>query len=63
MSRPGTPYDNVIIEKFWNDFKIEWWDKKIILTTRDVHKQEMASLRMNTGMKPFMTACTPNSIL
>ena len=28
MSRPGTPYDNAIMEKFWNDFKVEWWDKQ-----------------------------------
>lgn len=35
MSRPGTPYDNAMIEKFWNDFKIEWWDKQIILTMKD----------------------------
>lgn len=28
MSRPGTPYDNAVVEKFWNDFKIEWWDKQ-----------------------------------
>lgn len=28
MSRPGTPYDNAVVEKFWNDFKVEWWDKQ-----------------------------------
>lgn len=35
MSRPGTPYDNAMSEKFWNDFKVEWWSKQVILTKRD----------------------------
>ncbi|WP_277950021.1 integrase core domain-containing protein [Weissella confusa] len=37
MSRPGTPYDNAIMEKFWNDFKVEWWDKQ--------HRALMSRLR------------------
>lgn len=28
MSRPSTPYDNAVVEKFWNDFKVEWWNKQ-----------------------------------
>lgn len=26
MSRPGTPYDNAPIERWWNDFKLNWMD-------------------------------------
>ena len=26
MSRPGTPFDNAPIERFWNDFKLRWID-------------------------------------
>ena len=44
MSRPGTPYDNAMIEKFWNDFKIEWWDKQIILTMEDAVKAVEAGI-------------------
>lgn len=35
MSRPGTPYDNAMSEKFWNDFKVEWWSKQVVLTRKD----------------------------
>lgn len=35
MSRPGTPYDNAIMEKFWNDFKVEWWDKQHSYTLKE----------------------------
>lgn len=35
MSHLGTPYDNAMSEKFWNDFKIEWWSKQVILTRED----------------------------
>lgn len=24
MSRPGTPYDNAMIERYWNEFKVSW---------------------------------------
>lgn len=27
MSRPGTPWDNIMMERYWNDFKVEWYDK------------------------------------
>lgn len=26
MSRPGTPYDNSPMERWWNDFKLRWMD-------------------------------------
>ena len=35
MSRPGTPYDNAIMENFWNDFKVEWWDKQHSYTFKE----------------------------
>lgn len=24
MSRPGTPYDNAPMERWWNEFKLRW---------------------------------------
>lgn len=24
MSRPGTPYDNSLMERYWNEFKVSW---------------------------------------
>lgn len=27
MSRPGTPYDNAPIERWWNEFKLRWMDR------------------------------------
>ena len=24
MSRPGTPYDNAPMERWWNEFKVRW---------------------------------------
>lgn len=35
MSRPGTPYDNAIMEKFWNDCKVEWWYKQHSYTLKE----------------------------
>ncbi|WP_272948304.1 DDE-type integrase/transposase/recombinase [Lactiplantibacillus plantarum] len=26
MSRPGTPYDNAPMERWWNEFKLRWID-------------------------------------
>ncbi len=33
MSRPGTPYDNAPIERWWNDFKLNWVDGHEMPTT------------------------------
>lgn len=33
MSRPGTPYDNAVMERWWNDFKLRWMDKHPTPTT------------------------------
>jgi len=33
MSRPGTPYDNAVMERWWNDFKLRWMDKHPMPTT------------------------------
>lgn len=27
MSRPGTPYDNAPMERWWNEFKLRWMDR------------------------------------
>ncbi|MFC6206282.1 transposase, partial [Levilactobacillus tongjiangensis] len=27
MSRPGTPYDNAPMERWWNEFKTHWMDR------------------------------------
>ncbi|WHQ55861.1 integrase core domain-containing protein (plasmid) [Lactiplantibacillus plantarum] len=27
MSRPGTPYDNAPMERWWNEFKLRWIDR------------------------------------
>ena len=29
MSRPGTPYDNAPMERWWNDFKLVWLAKRV----------------------------------
>ena len=44
MSRPGTPYDNAIMEKFWNDFKVEWWDKQHSFTFKEAVKAIKAGI-------------------
>lgn len=33
MSRPGTPYDNAPIERWWNEFKVRWMDRHAMPTT------------------------------
>ncbi|WP_416370383.1 integrase core domain-containing protein [Weissella confusa] len=33
MSRPGTPYDNAVMERWWNYFKLSWMDKHPTPTT------------------------------
>lgn len=33
MSRPGTPYDNSPIERWWNEFKAHWMDRHPMPTT------------------------------
>ena len=27
MSRPGTPFDNAPMERWWNEFKLRWMDR------------------------------------
>jgi transposase InsO family protein len=27
MSRPGTPYDNAPMERWWNEFKLRWMER------------------------------------
>lgn len=44
MSRPGTPYDNAMVEKLWNDFKLEWWDKQVVITMKDAVKAIKAGI-------------------
>lgn len=33
MSRPGTPYDNSPMERWWNDFKLRWFERHPIPRT------------------------------
>lgn len=40
MSRPGTPYDNAPMERWWNDFKLRWMDRH----PRAKTKSELISL-------------------
>jgi len=34
MSRPGTPYDNAPMERWWNEFKLNWLDSHPLPKTR-----------------------------
>jgi len=34
MSRPGTPYDNAPIERWWNEFKLNWMESHPIPKTK-----------------------------
>ena len=68
MSRPGTPYDNAVMDRWWNDFQPRWIDKhlknfkklfrrvSIILTTHIDQKKIMTSLRTNIGMRSLFLA-------
>ncbi|MCT3587273.1 IS3 family transposase [Levilactobacillus brevis] len=40
MSRPGTPYDNAPMERWWNEFKLNWLDSYPMPKT----KQELIDL-------------------
>ena len=33
MSRPGTPYDNAPMERWWNEFKLRWMDRHPLAKT------------------------------
>lgn len=45
MSRPGTPYDNSVMERWWNDFKLRWMDKHPMPTTlKELHKLVAAGI-------------------
>ena len=33
MSRPGKPYDNAIVERWWNEFKLNWIEYNVKPTT------------------------------
>ncbi|MCT4487159.1 MULTISPECIES: IS3 family transposase [Levilactobacillus] len=35
MSRPGTPYDNAPMERWWNEFKLNWLDSHPMPKTRE----------------------------
>ncbi|WP_390409976.1 IS3 family transposase [Lacticaseibacillus jixiensis] len=35
MSRPGTPYDNAPMERWWNEFKLRWMDRHPLAKTRE----------------------------
>ncbi|WP_395267230.1 integrase core domain-containing protein [Lactiplantibacillus plantarum] len=40
MSRPGTPYDNAPMERWWNEFKVRW----IARHARPATYKELAAL-------------------
>lgn len=48
MSRPGTPYDNAPMERWWNEFKLNWLDSQPTPKTR----QELVEL-IETGIHYF----------
>ena len=48
MSRPGTPYDNAPMERWWNEFKTHWMDRHPMPTTY----QEFKAL-VNEGIHYF----------
>lgn len=48
MSRPGTPYDNSMMERYWNEFKVCW----IRTLPRPTTYQELESL-IESGIKYF----------
>lgn len=48
MSRPGTPYDNAIMERYWNEFKVCW----IRTHARPNTYQELLNL-IKSGIKYF----------
>jgi len=48
MSRPGTPYDNSPMERWWNEFKTHWMDRHPMPTTY----QEFKAL-VNEGIHYF----------
>jgi len=33
MSRPGTPYDNAPMERWWNEFKLRWIERHPLVKT------------------------------
>ena len=35
MSRPGTPYDNAPMERWWNEFKLRWMERQPMPKTYD----------------------------
>jgi len=39
MSRPGTPYDNAPMERWWNDFKLRWINRHPTPTTLEELKR------------------------
>jgi len=39
MSRPGTPYDNSPMERWWNEFKTHWMDRHPMPTTYQEFKE------------------------
>jgi transposase InsO family protein len=39
MSRPGTPYDNAPMERWWNEFKLRWMDRHPLAKTYEELKQ------------------------
>jgi len=39
MSRPGTPYDNAPIERWWNEFKTHWMDRHPMPSTYKEFKE------------------------